>query len=122
VRRVRECWDSVKDKISHESYVIDFCITSENVVKIIEINPFHFSTGAPFFGWKKGTEGRSILLNGPFEFRLRTEKPTPELREHYLITYYSKFIDKVLDRDIPPKNPEEEESTNNESSSVCVVQ
>eukprot|EP01124_Arcella_intermedia_P028909 TRINITY_DN5993_c0_g1_i1.p1 TRINITY_DN5993_c0_g1~~TRINITY_DN5993_c0_g1_i1.p1 ORF type:complete len:205 (+),score=33.96 TRINITY_DN5993_c0_g1_i1:521-1135(+) len=96
IQKVEMLWDSIKQNITQTSYVIDFCILADGTTKVIEINPFHFSTGAPFFGWKKGTPGRSVLLNGPFEFRIRETPPDEELMSHYMIPFYSKFMDTFL--------------------------
>lgn len=92
--RIRKYWETVKQLIPHESYVIDFAILSDGSIKVIEINPFHYSTGAPFFTWKKGSEGRKVLLNGPFEFRFRQSPATDEDKEKYLVGCYEQ---KMLD-------------------------
>jgi len=98
----------VLGKVPHTSYVIDFCILNNGKPKIIEINPFHFSTGAPFFGWKKGSEGRKVLLYGPFEFRIRDQLPEPEIKNNYLVPAWEKFINKELGRTEQIKETEQE--------------
>jgi len=104
----------IVDKVPHNSYVIDFCMLHNGELKIIEVNPFHFSTGAPFFGWKKGSEGRHILLYGPFTFRMREELPPPDIKDHYLVPAWEKFINQVLNR------PEQKTTTTNtETESGC---
>jgi hypothetical protein len=81
-----------------------------STIKVIEINPFvchymfgsypqHFSTGAPFFHWKKGSEGRKRLVSGPFEFRTREEPPPQSLRDSYMATPYQKEIDALLEEE-----------------------
>jgi len=82
----------IKHLIVHENFVIDFAFLSDGSVKIIEINPFHYGTGAPFFGWKKGSEGRSIILYGPFTFRIRTE-PYDEGKEKFMHTCWIKYFE-----------------------------
>jgi len=89
--RIVEYWETIKDLINHESYVIDFGILVDGSIKIIEINPFHYGTVAPFFGWKKGSEGRNIVLNGPFTFRIRTE-PMTDARERFMAACWDKFF------------------------------
>jgi hypothetical protein len=89
--RILEYFETVKDLITHDNYVIDFGILMDGTIKIIEINPFHYGTGAPFFGWKKGSEGRNIILNGPFTFRIRTE-PLAEARQRYMAACWDKFL------------------------------
>lgn len=95
--QILEYWESVKHLIPHESYVVDFAIMPAGGIKIIEINPFvrnsydllltfqHYSTGAPFFHWKTGSEGRKRLLCGPFDFRVREDYPPEELRDNYMV-------------------------------------
>jgi len=65
-------YDSIKDKIDHTAYVIDFFVMSDNTVKIIELNPFHVGAGAGLFTWK---DHRNLFLNGPFEFRITESLP-----------------------------------------------
>lgn len=45
----------------------------------------HYGTGAPFFGWKKHSEGRKILVHGPFEFRIRENEPEDDVRTLYMV-------------------------------------
>jgi len=92
-RLVLDFFESIKDKIQQNSFVIDFFITSDNTVKIIELNPFHNGAGAGLFSWK---EDREIFLNGPFEFRIMTfTKEDP--MEKYLIPAWIRFIDAHCD-------------------------
>jgi hypothetical protein len=65
---------SIRDSISHTSYVIDFYIKKDGGVLIIELNPFHNGAGAALFSWAKD---RERFLHGPFEFRI-----TRELKEN----------------------------------------
>jgi len=96
--RILEYFESIKDLIIHENFVIDFAILVDGSIKVIEINPFHYGTGAPFFGWKKGTEGRSIILYGPFTFRIRTEI-MEDAKERYMATCWIKYFNLKI-----PKN------------------
>eukprot|EP01129_Flabellula_baltica_P016295 TRINITY_DN8611_c0_g1_i1.p1 TRINITY_DN8611_c0_g1~~TRINITY_DN8611_c0_g1_i1.p1 ORF type:complete len:201 (+),score=46.50 TRINITY_DN8611_c0_g1_i1:519-1121(+) len=85
-------WESIQEVIPHEHYVIDFAIIDGDV-SVIEINPFHYSTGAPFFSWKRDTEDREILLNGPFTFRIASE-PMADAKERYMATCWVKYFEK----------------------------
>lgn len=38
--KIKEFHDSIRDKIPHPSYVIDFYVTRDNRVLIVELNPF----------------------------------------------------------------------------------
>jgi hypothetical protein len=95
-KKILKYFDETAAKlIDMENYCIDFAITKEGKVMIIEINPYHFSTGAPFFGWTKGSEGRKILLHGPFTFRIRDE-PQDDVKDRYLATAYLRYFDTKL--------------------------
>eukprot|EP01130_Rhizamoeba_saxonica_P002727 TRINITY_DN1248_c0_g1_i4.p1 TRINITY_DN1248_c0_g1~~TRINITY_DN1248_c0_g1_i4.p1 ORF type:complete len:193 (+),score=46.73 TRINITY_DN1248_c0_g1_i4:529-1107(+) len=101
--RIRNYWEMIRDLIPHESYVIDFAILEDGSLKVIEINPFHYSTGAPFFGWKKDSEDRKILMEGPFEFRIGTEKPVG-MKDQYMASCWIKYFKQKLN---PPKDDDE---------------
>jgi len=114
-KKIKELYDEVKDLIPHQSYVIDFCILEDKVM-IIEINPFHYSTGAPNFGWTKGSPERKTLTNGPFEFRL-TEKPFKDAKLLYMMPYWIKYVDQALGKKLP-----EIKSTNNtQDGTICSI-
>lgn len=97
---IQTYWRGIKDLILHESYVVDFALLTDGTIKVIEINPFvriakfafltlqHYSTGAPFFHWKTGSEGRKRLIYGPFEFRVREDFPPDELLNHYMVVNF----------------------------------
>jgi len=68
-RLILNCFQVIKDKIPHPSYVIDFYVTKADKVIVIELNPFHIGAGACLFSWK---EHRNKFLHGPFEFRITT--------------------------------------------------
>lgn len=53
--------------------VVDFTVTSDGKVYVIEINPFLSTTDGALFSWEKE---RKVLKEGPFEMRV-TEKPRP---------------------------------------------
>jgi len=67
-RKITEFWkgDIQRALRFHESYVVDFFVSSSGV-KIIELNSFEAWTGACLFTWSEHTD---ILMNGPFEFRI----------------------------------------------------
>jgi len=69
-KRIVEFYDSIKGCLPHNSYVIDFLVLIDRVL-VIELNPFHAGAGAALFNWKTD---RERFLNGPFEFRITTEK------------------------------------------------
>jgi hypothetical protein len=57
------------------SCVVDFAVCDEKLeqIYVIELNPFVYTTDGCLFSW---THERSLLENGPFEFRyLEKEKP-----------------------------------------------
>eukprot|EP01083_Nonionella_stella_P039472 107344_1 len=80
--------------------VIDFVILNFNefvghniygeeaVIKVVELNIFHdysnavrIESGSEMFDW---TNDKNVLLNGPFEFRIREELPGDEWMEQYI--------------------------------------
>jgi hypothetical protein len=77
VPKIRAFHDSIKSKIIHSSYVIDFYAASDGSIKIIELNPFHIGAGAGLFDWKTD---RDLFFNGPFEYRI-VEKVPEEVGE-----------------------------------------
>jgi hypothetical protein len=118
--RILEYFESVKHLITHENYVIDFGILVDGTIKIIEINPFHFSTGAPFFSWKKGSEERNILLNGPFTFRIRTE-PMLDGRTRYMSACWDKFLLAKAPKVISNKQPIKTTTNNNNKTTTTTT-
>ena len=75
--------EKVKDKLKdYEGYIIDFAICGKDLerILIIELNPFMESTDAGLFSWK---QERERLENGPFEFRIRNEKPKGQIGIEY---------------------------------------
>eukprot|EP01105_Mastigella_eilhardi_P019438 TRINITY_DN4572_c0_g1_i1.p1 TRINITY_DN4572_c0_g1~~TRINITY_DN4572_c0_g1_i1.p1 ORF type:complete len:197 (-),score=38.97 TRINITY_DN4572_c0_g1_i1:76-666(-) len=89
--RIREFHDSIRDRIPHSSYVIDFYVTPERVM-LIELNPFHIGAGAGLFSWH---DDRERFMNGPFEFRI-LEPCDPQKTEEnpleVMPTRWRKFI------------------------------
>jgi hypothetical protein len=69
-RRLLEFFESIKAQIPHESYVIDF-IVFDDVIRVIELNPFSSGSGAALFSW---TEDLQRFLNGPFELRIQEQE------------------------------------------------
>ena len=74
-------WGVIESKEDH-GYIVDFAVCGDNLerILIIELNPFIESTDAALFSWK---EERDKLENGPFEFRIRNEKPKGQIAISY---------------------------------------
>eukprot|EP01105_Mastigella_eilhardi_P004857 TRINITY_DN1656_c0_g1_i3.p1 TRINITY_DN1656_c0_g1~~TRINITY_DN1656_c0_g1_i3.p1 ORF type:complete len:273 (-),score=37.52 TRINITY_DN1656_c0_g1_i3:36-854(-) len=89
-KRITDLFQQVKPLLHHESYVIDFAVLADRVL-VVEIKPFHYSTGAPLFSWKKGSADRQILLHGPFTFRV-TETANPDPMERHLAKFWAIFM------------------------------
>ena len=73
----------VKDKLKeYEGYIVDFAICGQQLdtILIIELNPFMDSTDPGLFSWKNE---REKLQNGPFEYRIRDQKPTEQIAIEY---------------------------------------
>jgi len=73
----------VAERLKHyDGYIVDFAVCGEDLgdILIIELNPFTESTDPGLFSWK--TE-RDLLQNGPFEFRIRSEKPDGPIAIEY---------------------------------------
>lgn len=49
------------------NYIIDFGITSDGDVYVIELNPYNPNTDSCLFSWSRDVE---LLKNGPLEFRI----------------------------------------------------
>eukprot|EP00026_Physarum_polycephalum_P012610 Phypoly_transcript_12934.p1 GENE.Phypoly_transcript_12934~~Phypoly_transcript_12934.p1 ORF type:complete len:362 (+),score=26.76 Phypoly_transcript_12934:54-1088(+) len=75
-KKIVDFWDSIKNRIQLDDYVIDFCILDDGRVFIVELNPFHAHTSACMFTWK---EDREIILHGPFTFRYEIAPPSNPL-------------------------------------------
>ena len=75
-QRILDFFDNrIKEKLGkYEGYIVDFAVCGVNLDKIyvIELNPFMSTTEPGLFSWKTEMEK---LKNGPFEFRIRSEKP-----------------------------------------------
>lgn len=84
VARIQEFFEkNVMERLKdYEGYIVDFAVCGENLgdILIIELNPFMESTDAGLFSWK---EEKDLLQNGPFEFRIRTEKPKGQIGIEY---------------------------------------
>ena len=68
-KRIKEFYDSIKNKITLDSFIIDVAVLKDRVI-LIELNPFFLGTDPCLFSWKTD---RKIFEDGPFEFRIRTE-------------------------------------------------
>lgn len=134
--------ESIKDKITHTSYVIDFYLKKNNDVLIIELNPFHngagrypltlipprieydtkketdpltfHSSGAALFSWAKD---RERFMHGPFELRI-----TKELKENpkeILPAFWVRFINSCFVEE--PKGTAAQAQEDQEGSSKCIL-
>jgi hypothetical protein len=82
--------------MSLENYIIDFAITNDGEILIIELNPWYINlinirntnTDPAMFSWNQNLKQ---LKEGPFEFRYR-EKPMKSLKG-IIISFWSKFFD-----------------------------
>jgi hypothetical protein len=89
-QRISEFFNTViKGRIAMDSYIVDFAVLSEKIL-VIELNSWSTSTGSACFGW---SNDRSILENGPLEFRIATR--TPELKYLNFLGYCNtiSFVD-----------------------------
>ncbi|MFX1452836.1 MAG: hypothetical protein ACFFCM_18510 [Promethearchaeota archaeon] len=68
-KRIKAFYNSIKNKITLDSFIIDFAVLKDRVI-LIEFNPFFLGTDPCLFSWKTD---RKIFEDGPFEFRIRTE-------------------------------------------------
>jgi len=84
-------YESIKNLIPHENFVIDFAILPDGGMKVIEIKPFHHSVEAPFLSWKKGSEGRAKIFKGPYSLNVRTEAPVG--RDKFMQKCWVKFFE-----------------------------
>lgn len=66
-KRILEFFDQLK--IESKNYILDLFV-GEKEIKVIELNAFEDATGTLLFSWKND---RKILMEGPFEFRVRNE-------------------------------------------------
>lgn len=71
-KRIKDFYNSIKDQISFDSFIIDFAVLKDRVI-LIELNPFFLGTDPCLFSWKTD---RNIFEKGLFEFRIRTEPVT----------------------------------------------
>ncbi|ETO34583.1 hypothetical protein RFI_02506 [Reticulomyxa filosa] len=106
-------------RAGHESYVIDFLRleTGPNAIKIyvIELNPFYAQTGAALFNWK---QHRELFMNGPFEFRVRTEPN--EKCDEYLHQSWKISLDEYRNSEKTAK-PQSTDNTNNNFCQKCNI-
>ncbi|KAL6062162.1 hypothetical protein QOT17_012413 [Balamuthia mandrillaris] len=71
-KRVQQCWDCIQDKVEMNHCVVDFAFTRQNEY-LVDLNPFDASTDGVLFDWQ---QDKSVLRNGPFEFRVAESPPT----------------------------------------------
>lgn len=90
-QRMREFWQTQIRPLlleSHESYVIDFLVKPDKIL-VVELNPFYKGAGAGCFSWAKD---RSVLMRGPFEFRVLEAVPA-DCRNSFISPPWRRFID-----------------------------
>lgn len=104
--------------IDYDNCVVDVALYNDRCY-VIEINPFHFSTGAPMYGWKQGSEERSRLLYGPYELRVQ-EKPMEDAKQRFMATPWMKLFEERL-AGHQKAQEEEEEGEGDSSQSKCTV-
>lgn len=102
----------------YENCVVDVCLY-DDAFHVIEINPFHFSTGAPLYGWKQGSEDRKHLLYGPYELRVRTEAPK-DAKERFMATPWINLFDQKRD-ELTGKSENSDENHQQQQQQSCSI-
>eukprot|EP01122_Echinamoeba_exundans_P001839 TRINITY_DN11823_c0_g1_i1.p2 TRINITY_DN11823_c0_g1~~TRINITY_DN11823_c0_g1_i1.p2 ORF type:complete len:373 (-),score=76.72 TRINITY_DN11823_c0_g1_i1:1588-2706(-) len=103
------------EHVKYENCVIDVALHNGRCY-VIEINPFHFSTGAPLYGWKQGSEERKRLLYGPYELRV-CEAAMADAKDRFMATVWSKmFAERVEMLQV-----DEEDESSSASSGSCTI-
>jgi len=103
---ILQFFDSVKDKITHENYIIDFYVTTNMDVMVVELNPFHIGAGACLFSWQKD---RELFMNGPFTFKI-IEEQNPAISESMIPIKWKKMIDAKYITQPPQNQTDQDES------------
>jgi len=109
--------EKVRHKITHKNYVIDFYVTKDDTVKVIELNPFHIGAGPGLFSWK---DDRELFMNGPFVFKI-IEAPCVDITEVLIPIKWKKQIDQkygVINNPAPESN---EESSDTAEENYCII-
>eukprot|EP01124_Arcella_intermedia_P011292 TRINITY_DN17705_c0_g1_i2.p1 TRINITY_DN17705_c0_g1~~TRINITY_DN17705_c0_g1_i2.p1 ORF type:complete len:226 (+),score=50.84 TRINITY_DN17705_c0_g1_i2:462-1139(+) len=106
---ILEFFESIKEKIEQQNFVIDFYVTSDDKVKVVELNPFHIGAGACMFAWRTD---RELFMNGPFTFRV-IEEQNPEISKEIIPIKWKKMIDAKY----APKEQAQQEPDNE----ICVI-
>jgi len=86
--KIVDFFESIKDKIPHESYIIDLIVLRDRIM-IIELNPFHVGAGAGLFSWR---DHRRLFMEGPFQFRVADASVTENAYE-YVPPSWQRYID-----------------------------
>ena len=68
-RRIKDFYESIKDSVSLNSFIIDFAVLEDEIL-IIELNPLFLGTDPCLFSWKTD---KKIFEEGPYEFRIRNK-------------------------------------------------
>lgn len=116
--RIRNFYETVKDKLPYSSCVIDFFAgfgddennnNNEGKTRIIEVNPFHNGAGACNFSWAKD---RQVFMGGPQEWRF-TEVEATEKDFASLLTVQ---WEKIILSEVARRKQKEEEENEDESA------
>lgn len=104
LQKMIELWDRAAIRIQSENYSIDFAFSEDlSQCWIIEINNFLPPlAGWGVFNYYQATD-KKILLEGPFEFRIRTE---PVKREDFLLEKVDERTGKVIKMIVQPAHDE----------------
>jgi len=96
-KKIKDFWEEIREELKgHESYIIDFFVSSEGV-KLVELNSFEAWTGACLFTWHEHT---TVFKKGPFTFAVVEDPPQEDLLQ-LLPQSWRTFISECL------KNPSE---------------
>jgi len=87
-KKILDFFDTIKGKIQHSCFVIDFGISNNQVI-VIELNPFNKGTGTSHFKW---AEDQQIMREGPFEFRV-TMSPNPTAQTQGIPTFWRDLLE-----------------------------
>jgi len=81
--------DKIRPRIQFKNnFIIDFCITTNKEVLLIELNPFLTTTDSVLFSWKNDKK----ILTGEKEFEFRVlERPIKNL-QHCVISPWKHFF------------------------------
>eukprot|EP01102_Stenamoeba_stenopodia_P013452 TRINITY_DN4369_c0_g1_i1.p1 TRINITY_DN4369_c0_g1~~TRINITY_DN4369_c0_g1_i1.p1 ORF type:complete len:361 (-),score=86.40 TRINITY_DN4369_c0_g1_i1:25-1107(-) len=110
-QQIKEFHSTFKDLVPQQNYIVDFAITHDGSIQIVELNPFFQDTSACLFDWKV-EEDRKTIQNGPFEFRI-LEQPVAD-PYGCLSPDWRVFFEEL--RGLPSKSKHRREKTNSNSN------